>query len=67
MDKYNALLRPSSVRDIASLLLANRDALKPLLTIGTNWVYYFVRRYDTLKTRFLRKYDYRRALYEDLS
>ena len=42
MDKRGAPLRPSSVRNIANLLLANRDALKPPPTIGINWVYYFV-------------------------
>ena len=65
MDKRGALLRPSSVRDMANLLLANRNALKPLPIIGINWVYHLVRRHDILKTRFLRKYDYRRAFCED--
>ena len=36
MDKRNAPLRLSSVRDMANLLLANRDALKPPPTIGIN-------------------------------
>ncbi len=67
MDKRGAPLRPSSVRDMANLLLADRDASKPPPTVGINWVYHFVRRHDTLKTRFSRKYDYRRALCEDSS
>ena len=52
---------------MANILLANRDASKPPLTVGINWVYNFVRRYGTLKTRFSRKYDYQRALCEDPS
>ena len=66
MDKRGAPLRPTTVRDIANILLANRDTSKPPSTVGINWVYNFVRRYDSLKTRFSRKYDYKRALYEDL-
>ena len=50
---------------MANLLLAKRDASKPPPTVGINWVNKFVRRYDALKTRFLRKYDYQRALYKD--
>ena len=67
MDKRGAPPRPTSVRDMANILLANRDASKPPLTVGINWVYNFVRRYGTLKTRFSRKYDYQRALCEDPS
>ena len=66
MDKRSAPLRPTTVRNMADLLLADRDASKQP-TVGINWVNKFVRRYDILKTRFLRKYDYRRALYKDLS
>ena len=65
MDKHGAPLRPSSVQDMANLLLAKRDASKPSSTVGINWVNKFVRRHDTLKTRFSRKYDYQRALCED--
>ena len=66
MDKRSAPLRPNTVRNIADLLLADRDALKQLI-VGINWVNKFIRRYSILKTRFLRKYDYQRALYKDLS
>ncbi len=51
MDKRGAPLRPSTVQDMANLLLANRDASKPP-TVGINWIYNFVRRYPILKTRF---------------
>lgn len=67
MDKRGTPLRPSTVQDMANLLLANRDSSKPLSTVGVNWVYKFIQRHNTLKTRFSRKYDHRRALYEDPS
>ena len=67
MDARGAPLRPTTVRNMADLLLANRDASKPPPTVGINWVNKFIRRHDTLKTRFSRKYDYRRALCEDPS
>ena len=66
MDQRKAPLRPSTVRDMANILLADRDASKPSITVGINWVNKFVRRHDTLKSRFSRKYDYKRALCEDL-
>ena len=65
MDKRGAPLRPTTVRNMADLLLANRDALKPPPTVGINWVQNFVQRHNILKTRFSRKYDHRRALCED--
>ena len=65
MDKRGAPLRPITIRNMADLLLADRDASKPPPTVGINWVYKFVKRHNTLKTRFLRKYDYRRALYKN--
>ena len=58
MDQRGAPLRPSTVQDMANLLLANRDASKPPPTVGINWIYNFVRRYPILKTRFSRKYDH---------
>ena len=65
MDKRGIPLRPRTVQDMADLLLANRDALKPPPTVGIHWVHNFVRRNPILKTRFSRKYDYQRALCED--
>jgi hypothetical protein len=34
-------------------------------TIGQNWVYCFVTRYPEIKSRYSRKYDYKRAKCED--
>ena len=39
MDKRGAPLRPTTVRDMANILLANRDTSKPPPTVGINWVY----------------------------
>ena len=47
---------------MADLLLAKRDALP----IGKNWVSNFITRRTEIKTKFGRKYDYKRALCEDL-
>jgi hypothetical protein len=48
---------------IANLLLIARGA--PL--VSTRWLYRFITRYEKLKTRQVQRYDYRRALYEDLA
>jgi hypothetical protein len=48
---------------MADLLLAKRDALP----IGKNWTLSFITRRMELKTKFSRKYDYKRALYKDLA
>ena len=64
MDKRSAPLRPTTVYDMANLLLASRDASKPPI-VRIHWVRNFVRRNPIFKIRFLRKYDYRRALYKD--
>lgn len=49
-----------TVRDMANLLLQKRtdadEHISP--TVGQRWVYNFVRRHDTLKSRYNRKYDY---------
>ena len=48
---------------IANLLLTARSAPP----VGTRWLYCFIARYEKLKTRQVRRYDYRRALYKDLA
>ena len=53
--------RIDSVRDMANLLLATRQATP----VGKLWPYNFVRRHPGLKTRFSRAYDFQRALCED--
>src|SRR5450432_3791754 len=47
---------------MADLLLAERDASP----VSKNWTSNFINCCTELKTKFSRKYDYKRALYEDL-
>jgi hypothetical protein len=54
--------RPAAVQEMADLLLAERDALP----VGKNWTSNFITRRTEIKTKFGRKYDYKRALCEDL-
>ncbi|KAL1953291.1 hypothetical protein VTO42DRAFT_3036 [Malbranchea cinnamomea] len=59
--------RVATVREMANILLANRDeSITPPPTVGVNWVNNFMR-CNQLESRFSRKYDYRRALCEDLN
>jgi hypothetical protein len=53
--------RPQDVREMADLLLAERDALP----VGINWTTNFIKRRTELKSKFSRKYDYQRAQCED--
>lgn len=53
--------RPQVVREMADLLLSDRDA--PL--VGKNWTSSFIARRKEIKTKFSRKYDYKRAQCED--
>ncbi|KFY27544.1 hypothetical protein V491_00863 [Pseudogymnoascus sp. VKM F-3775] len=53
--------RMSSVEEMANLLLANCSAGK----VGKNWTSTFVKRHQEVKTKYSRKYDYQRALYEN--
>lgn len=38
IDKFGAPLRFNTIQNMADLLLAERNTLKPPLTIGINWV-----------------------------
>ena len=64
MDSRGAAPRPTTVREMANILLAARG-LTPPPTVGVNWASNFVKRRDELRTRFSRRYDYQRALNED--
>jgi hypothetical protein len=52
---------PQVVADMANNLRAGRG----LAQVGPNWATRFIKRTPELKTRFSRKYDYKRALCED--
>jgi hypothetical protein len=64
MDSRGAAPRPSTVREMADLLLAARGSTPPLL-VGQNWVTNFVKRHPTLSCRFSKRYNYERAKCED--
>jgi hypothetical protein len=49
--------RPRDVEDMANLLLAERGASP----VGKNWATNFIKRRLEIKTKFNRKYDYKRA------
>jgi hypothetical protein len=53
--------RPRDVREMADLLLAERDASP----VGKNWATNFINRRPEIKSKFNRKYDYKRAKCED--
>lgn len=64
MDTRGAAPRPSTVRDMANILLAARSE-NPPATVGKNWPSSFINRRKELRTRFSRRYDYQSALNED--
>ena len=55
------------VHQMAELLLAERvqNASIKQTTLGKNWVYRFITRHPEIKSRYSRKYDYKRAKCED--
>jgi hypothetical protein len=66
-DERGLPVRIAEVREMADLLLQKRSANDPQKTrqVGKLWLYNFVRRHDSLRSRYNRKYDYQRAKYED--
>ena len=69
MDERGLPVRIPSIRDMANLLLQKQTATDVSLTrqVSMKWPYNFVQRHDSLRTRYNRKYDYKRALCEDLA
>jgi hypothetical protein len=64
LDRRGAAPRPSHIREMANILLAERGTT-PIQSVGENWVTNFIKRRDEVKTRYTRRYDYRRAKCED--
>ena len=64
MDSRGAAPRPSLVREMANLLLAARGSTPPP-SVGENWVTNFVKRHPNLSSRFLKRYNFKRAQCED--
>ena len=60
MDLRGAAPRHPQVREMANILLAERGTT-PIQSVGVNWVRNYINRHDEIKTRFSRRYDYRRA------
>jgi len=59
--------RVAELRRKANMLLAEcvRGTDEPPLTVGMNWTTRFIRRRPELSAKYLRKYDYQRALCEN--
>jgi hypothetical protein len=57
MDTRGAAPRPSTVREMANILLAARGDT-PSPTVGKNWLSSFVERRDELRSRYSKRYDY---------
>jgi hypothetical protein len=66
MDKRGCPVRPSIVTQIANCLLKKYDSITLLSTIGKYWISNYLKCYQDLKTRYIRKYNYERVLCEDL-
>lgn len=64
MDSRGAAPRPTTVQEMANMLLATRGST-PVQTVGKNWATNFVKRHSELSTHFSRRYNYERAKCED--
>ncbi|OQE11280.1 hypothetical protein PENFLA_c074G06585, partial [Penicillium flavigenum] len=64
MDSRGSAPRPSTVREMANLLLEKRGTT-PVVSVGKNWVTEFVKRHPLLSSRFSKRYNYERAKCED--
>ena len=67
MDQRGLPLTADSVRQAANLLLQKRSNINQdnPITVGQRWVYNFVRRNDSLQSKYTRKYDYQHAKCKD--
>ena len=66
MDKRGLPPRHSTVRSMANLLLQKRGD-ENSKTVGKNWISSFIKRHEELKSKFVRKFNYKRSLCEDRS
>src|SRR5207248_1483295 len=55
----------ATVRRMASILATQGTGSITPITIGQCWVSRFIKRYDDLRSKYNRKYDYQRAKCED--
>jgi hypothetical protein len=64
IDDRGGAPRPSTVREMADLLLQHRGTSNTI-PIGQDWVTKFVQRHPEIRSRFSRRYNYERAQQED--
>ena len=64
LDSRGQAPRQIMVREMADILLAERVS-QPPPKVGKNWVTNFVRRHPDIRSRFSRRYNYKRAQNED--
>ncbi|CAK39711.1 transposase Tan1-Aspergillus niger [Aspergillus niger] len=64
LDKRGASPRPLDIRDMANLIISKRG-YSTVEQVGINWAYSFVKRHESLRTRFARRLNYQRAKMED--
>jgi hypothetical protein len=56
--------RHSNVHEIANILL-QEDSRTPIKPVRKNWVTQFIKRHESIQSRFASRYNYQRALCED--
>ncbi|RFU24552.1 hypothetical protein B7463_g11787, partial [Scytalidium lignicola] len=56
---------PSGVQAMANTLVSERGEVTPPLPVGKNWLTAFLYCYPELKMKYIHKYNYKRAKYED--
>ena len=68
MSKWGFSTRISAVCKMADILLSARTEffVNASLTVKENWVHKFVNRHEQLQSKYTQKYNYQRALCEDL-
>jgi hypothetical protein len=66
MDNRGAALTIAMLGDMANLLLVSRGDHTPQ-TVSKNWLTEYIKRHPQLSSRFSRRYNYKRALIEDLN
>ncbi|RFU33152.1 hypothetical protein B7463_g3180, partial [Scytalidium lignicola] len=65
MGKRGLPPRPSGVQSMANILVAERGEPTPPRPVGKNWFGDFLKRHPELTTKYIRRYNYKRAKCED--
>jgi len=64
MDKYRAVSRSATVRDMINILLAEHSNNSPV-TVNKNWFSVFIQRYDKFRICLSKQYNYQYLLNKD--